>query len=56
MPYAGQFADAATQMDDGIKLYLKQHGDKLGGKNVEIIRKDVGGINPWSPSAWRKNW
>src|SRR5271170_7096971 len=46
MPYSGQFADAATQMDDGIKLYLKQHGDKLGGVNVEIIRKDVGGINP----------
>jgi branched-chain amino acid transport system substrate-binding protein len=46
MPYSGQFADAATQMDDGVKLYLKQHGDKLGGKNVEIVRKDVGGINP----------
>jgi len=46
MPYSGQFADAATQMDDGIKLYLKQHGDKLGGMKVEIIRKDVGGINP----------
>ena len=46
MPYSGQFADAATQMDDGIKLYVKQQGDKLGGKKVEIIRKDVGGINP----------
>jgi branched-chain amino acid transport system substrate-binding protein len=46
MPYSGQFADPTTQSDDGIKLYLKQHGDKLGGKNVEIIRKDVGGINP----------
>jgi branched-chain amino acid transport system substrate-binding protein len=46
LPYSGQFADTATQIDDGFKLYLKQHGDKLGGKNVEIIRKDVGGINP----------
>ena len=46
MPYSGQFADAATQMDDAIKLYLKQHGNKLDGMNVEIIRKDVGGINP----------
>jgi branched-chain amino acid transport system substrate-binding protein len=46
MPYSGQFADPTTQSDDGIKLYLKQHGNKLGGKNVEIIRKDVGGINP----------
>jgi branched-chain amino acid transport system substrate-binding protein len=46
LPYSGQFADTATQMDDGIKLYLKQHGDKLGGMNVEIVRKDTGGINP----------
>ena len=46
MPYSGQFADPTVQTDDGIKLYLKQHGDKLAGKNVEIIRKDVGGINP----------
>jgi len=46
MPYSGQFADAATQMDNGIKLYMKQHGDSVGGKKIEIIRKDVGGINP----------
>ena len=46
MPYSGQFADTATQMDDGLKLYLKQHGDKLAGKKVEIVRKDVGGIAP----------
>jgi len=46
MPFSGQFADTATQMNDGIKLYLKQHGDKLAGKKVEIVRKDVGGIAP----------
>ena len=46
MPYSGQFADPAAQSDSGIKLYLKQHGDKLGGRTVEFIRKDVGGINP----------
>jgi branched-chain amino acid transport system substrate-binding protein len=46
LPYSGQFADPTAQIDNGIKLYLKQHGDKLAGKNVELIRKDVGGINP----------
>ena len=46
MPYSGQFADTATQMDNGIKLYMKQHGDTVAGKKIEIIRKDVGGINP----------
>jgi branched-chain amino acid transport system substrate-binding protein len=44
--YSGQFADPSAQLDNGIKLFLKQHGDKLGGKNVELIRKDTGGINP----------
>jgi branched-chain amino acid transport system substrate-binding protein len=45
-PYTGQFADAATQQDDAIKLFIKQHGDKVAGKKIVIIRKDVGGINP----------
>jgi branched-chain amino acid transport system substrate-binding protein len=46
MPYSGQFADTATQMDNAIKLYMKQHGDTVSGKKIEIIRKDTGGIAP----------
>jgi branched-chain amino acid transport system substrate-binding protein len=46
MPYSGQFADPGIQSDNGIKLYLKEHGGKLGGKDVEVIRRDVGGIAP----------
>ena len=46
LPYSGQFADAATQQDDAIKLFMKQNGDTIAGKKIEIIRKDVGGINP----------
>jgi len=46
LPYSGQFADAATQQDDAIKLFVKQNGDKVAGKKIEIIRKDTGGINP----------
>jgi branched-chain amino acid transport system substrate-binding protein len=45
-PYSGQFADAATQQDNAIKLFMKQNGDTIAGKKIEIIRKDVGGINP----------
>ena len=45
-PYSGQFADAATQQDNAIKLFMKQNGDMVAGKKIEIIRKDVGGINP----------
>src|SRR5271169_4175168 len=46
MTYTGQFTDAAAQMDNGIKLYMKQHGDTVAGKKIEIIRKDTGGPNP----------
>jgi branched-chain amino acid transport system substrate-binding protein len=46
MPYSGQFADTAAQMDNGIKLYMKQHGDTVAGAKVEFVRKDTGGIAP----------
>jgi branched-chain amino acid transport system substrate-binding protein len=44
--YSGQFADTGVQMDNAIKLYVKQHGDTVAGKKIELIRKDVGGIAP----------
>jgi branched-chain amino acid transport system substrate-binding protein len=46
MPYSGQFADTATQMDNAINLYMKQNGDTVAGKKIEIIRKDTGGVAP----------
>jgi len=44
--YSGQFADTGAQMDNGIKLYMKQHGDTVAGKKIELVRKDNGGIAP----------
>jgi len=44
--YSGQFADTGAQMDNAIKLYVKQHGDTVAGKKLEFIRKDTGGIAP----------
>lgn len=46
MAYSGQFADTAAQIDNGIKLYLKEKGDTVAGKKIEIIRRDTGGPNP----------
>ena len=46
MAYSGQFADTAAQMDNAIKLYVKQHGDTVFGQKIEIIRRDTGGPNP----------
>ena len=43
---SGQFADTGMQMLNGAKLYVKQHGDTIADKKIEIIAKDVGGINP----------
>ena len=43
---SGQFADAGTQLDNGAKTYMKQHGDMVAGKKIEIIRRDVGGPAP----------
>jgi branched-chain amino acid transport system substrate-binding protein len=43
MTYSGQFTDPAAQMDNGIKLYMKQHGDTVAGRKIEIIRRDSGG-------------
>jgi len=46
LPYTGQFTDTATQMDNAIKLYMRQHGDAVAGKKIEVIRRDTGGVAP----------
>lgn len=46
LTYSGQFADAATQMENGIKLYVKRQGDTIAGRKIEFIRKDTGGPAP----------
>jgi branched-chain amino acid transport system substrate-binding protein len=43
---SGQFADAGAQLDNGIKTYMKMHGDTVAGKKIELIRRDTGGIAP----------
>src|SRR5260370_18969141 len=46
LAYSGEFDDPSAQMDNGIKLYLLQHGDTVAGKKIELLRKDTGGIAP----------
>lgn len=45
-PFSGPFADYGKQMDAGIKTYMKQYGDKVAGKRIEIIAKDTTGPVP----------
>jgi branched-chain amino acid transport system substrate-binding protein len=44
MAYSGQFADASTQMDNAVKLYVQKHGDTVAGRKLEFIRRDTGGV------------
>ena len=43
---SGQFADAGVQLQNGIKTYMKQYGDTVAGKKIELVIKDTGGIAP----------
>ena len=40
IPVTGVFAAPARYMRDGIELYLKQHNNMLGGRNVNLIVVD----------------
>ncbi|HVR50286.1 MAG TPA: ABC transporter substrate-binding protein [Pseudorhodoferax sp.] len=44
--YSGPYADYGRQFDAGVALYLKEHGGKIGGRQVEIVKKDTAGPNP----------
>ena len=46
MTLSGQFADAGVQMRNGVQTYMKQFGDTIGGKKIELIVKDSGGMAP----------
>ena len=44
--FSGPFADYGKQMEGGIKAYMKQHGDTVAGKKIELIIKDTTGPSP----------
>ena len=44
--FTGPFADYGTQIYNGVKTYLKLHGDTFGGKKVEFVVKDTTGASP----------
>ncbi len=45
-PIPASLPTPRPQIDNGIKLYMKQHGDTVAGKKIELIIKDTGGPNP----------
>ena len=39
----GGLAQGGIQMEQGVRIWLKQHGNKMAGRNVEFISADTGG-------------
>src|SRR5215469_6683198 len=46
LPYSGAFAGLTAVIDNAIKLWVKEHGDSVGGNKIELIRRDTTGPNP----------
>lgn len=46
LPLSGPFAQYGQQMQNGIKLFVKEHGDTVAGKKIELLVKDDGGLAP----------
>ena len=44
--FSGPFAGYGKQIQNGIKAYMKQHGDTVAGKKVELVLKDTTGPSP----------
>jgi len=44
--FSGPFAQYGQQILGGMKAYMKQHGDMVAGKKIEIVQKDTTGPSP----------
>lgn len=45
-PYTGPFAVAGQSFRHGIEAYMALHGDRAGGRKVEVIYRDSAGADP----------
>jgi branched-chain amino acid transport system substrate-binding protein len=44
--FSGPFASVGKQLENGIKAYMKLHGDTVAGKKIELLRRDTTGPAP----------
>jgi branched-chain amino acid transport system substrate-binding protein len=44
--FSGPFAQYGQQMLGGMKAYVKEHGDTVAGKKIEIVQRDTTGPAP----------
>ena len=45
-PFTGPFATTGVQYRQGVETFLSVNGNRIGGREVEVIYRDVGGTNP----------
>lgn len=46
LPMSGPFASTGREIDTAVRLYQQKHGEAAGGRKVEIVLKDDGGLMP----------
>jgi branched-chain amino acid transport system substrate-binding protein len=46
VPLTGPFASTGRQIEAAIRLYLQRNGSTVGGRTIELIIKDDGGLAP----------
>lgn len=46
LPMSGPFASTGRQIDTAVRLYQQKNGDSVGGRKVEILLRDDGGLQP----------
>lgn len=44
--FSGPFAASGKQYREGIEAFIAANGTKVGGREVEMIYRDIGGANP----------
>src|SRR5438128_6854431 len=44
VPLTGGQASTGKQLDNAVKLYMRQNGDTVAGKKIEVIVRDDGAI------------
>src|SRR5262245_51885876 len=45
-PFSGPFASTGMEIETGMRAYLKQHGETVAGRKIELIVKDTTGPSP----------
>jgi len=44
--FSGPFADYGSQIEAGMKAYMREHGNTVAGKKVELVTRDTKGPAP----------